>query len=1030
CISLSVSPFVVPKYDVVHPFQSDHNGEFLSYKLHHATRHRRSLDEPNVWYFSMKAMGLNLHLNVSKSKDILVPGAKVHVIEPNGSKVSHDAKQDDFFDGHVVAQPESRVAISNEGGLTGLIQYLEDSMFIKPLPSHLAKHYGTVGGAQPHVIHRRSINDFRDCQQTKGPRVKRSLELLSDVSLHKRAVGSAKYLESHFMADQFYASSHGDDTQRELLMVAHITRSFFVDPSIGATSLNLVVVGITIKKDFSYAQDATKIQRMDGLGQYLDTHPIPTLDSDPLHPDVVVLLTRGMGGGLAQSRSVCSATYGKALSGDIGLSSAMIVSHEIAHALGASHDGVRADCPGGTFIMAATVSGGRNAFRFSPCSKEFFQNLFSGSSCNQINDVPGSGIPFPADMDTNLPGVLFSGDQQCKMQYDDNYVRCPHNKKNCTFLFCSNNGVTCSSHMAPPMDGTRCGDRKWCIKAECLDDGSPIINGGWSAWSDYSACSYSCDGGVQYKSRTCTNPTPKNGGADCIGQTKDHWRICNAEACASGTKTYREAQCLALRSTFKPHYNQASPCQLYCDESSIRYNKGKAKDGSRCSGDKFIKHVCIEAKCRNVGCDNVLDSGKVVDRCGVCDGDSSKCELVSGTLTDACTTWGPNGACLILTLSVGSVNVYINKTTVDWDVLDAKDDKDAWIWNVPSWSTAKDVAGTRVYYNHNDNQYKDSIFIPGPTKTKLKIYRVYISNGRTAITYKLLASNGTTVVTAADVEWSQSGWTACSRSCAVGKQTRTVKCRRKDDNSFVRDSVCDQSKPTSEQVCNPQPCAAVWYTSAWSPCTRTCGLGTQSRTIACRNEIAERTYENVADSLCPGSKPIGETSQECNKIACPPEWIAGAWSTCSVTCESGVKTRTLTCSARTEGGVVKTRLDRYCVNIPKPTALQVCILKPCGPSMKACVYDRHNPAAKPFPNLENLRNSIDWWHMNKTVDACAHIAKNKAPYEKYFGIEYYGECMYGIGSNTTYDRDGNATGVGSCWNGVGTAGTIQVYEFN
>ncbi|XP_044183076.1 coadhesin-like isoform X2 [Acropora millepora] len=56
------------------------------------------------------------------------------------------------------------------------------------------------------------------------------------------------------------------------------------------------------------------------------------------------------------------------------------------------------------------------------------------------------------------------------------------------------------------------------------------VQGGWSAWSGLSRCTRSCGGGRQYQSRTCSNPFPGHGGRDCIGDRSLSYS-CNTECC-------------------------------------------------------------------------------------------------------------------------------------------------------------------------------------------------------------------------------------------------------------------------------------------------------------------------------------------------------------------------------------------------------------------------------------------------------------------------------------------------------------------
>ena len=66
-----------------------------------------------------------------------------------------------------------------------------------------------------------------------------------------------------------------------------------------------------------------------------------------------------------------------------------------------------------------------------------------------------------------------------------------------------------------------------------------IVNGGWSGWSVFEACTLTCGGGQQVRNRLCNNPAPANGGLQCLKSdgsgkrdiTDIHSQRCNTQSC-------------------------------------------------------------------------------------------------------------------------------------------------------------------------------------------------------------------------------------------------------------------------------------------------------------------------------------------------------------------------------------------------------------------------------------------------------------------------------------------------------------------
>ncbi|CAL4115627.1 unnamed protein product, partial [Meganyctiphanes norvegica] len=64
---------------------------------------------------------------------------------------------------------------------------------------------------------------------------------------------------------------------------------------------------------------------------------------------------------------------------------------------------------------------------------------------------------------------------------------------------------------APAFGGAPC-------KGSMIEVSNCTLHGGWTSWSSWSQCSATCGIAVKTRKRTCTNPEPKNGGRVCVGQ--------------------------------------------------------------------------------------------------------------------------------------------------------------------------------------------------------------------------------------------------------------------------------------------------------------------------------------------------------------------------------------------------------------------------------------------------------------------------------------------------------------------------------
>ncbi|MCO5114315.1 MAG: hypothetical protein M9899_09070 [Bdellovibrionaceae bacterium] len=186
---------------------------------------------------------------------------------------------------------------------------------------------------------------------------------------------------------------------------------------------------------------------------------------------------------------------------------------------------------------------------------------------------------------------------------------------------------------------------------------------------------------------------------------------------------------------------------------------------------------------------------------------------------------------------------------------------------------------------------------------------------------------------AGDYDWLIGSWGACSEVCGGGQRSRSVTCKHKD-GATEADNKCPSPKPATSETCNSDPCTSgyYWKVSEWSTCSKTCGTGIRTRTVSCVNGAGQAAPN---DSLCEGTRPAEQGT--CNSHACESTytWYTGDWGNCSKTCGGGIQTRTVAC-LRDNGTFAA---ESYCSSAgPRPQDTKTCNSQACGPTCSNTKY--------------------------------------------------------------------------------------------
>eukprot|EP00105_Crassostrea_gigas_P004720 XP_011418026.1 PREDICTED: ADAM family mig-17-like [Crassostrea gigas] len=159
-----------------------------------------------------------------------------------------------------------------------------------------------------------------------------------------------------------------------------------------------------------------------------------------------------------------------------------VVAHEIAHSLGASHDGSGGgNCSADdNYIMAPRHQMNpkkvKNLLQFSSCTSSQILQHFRSEAPQCLYD-DNHDFRYSYDLDLRPPGEVITRDTQCKLVFGDNSTLCHYiTSSSDTDVFCSN--VWCHNPTHPSMcqtkarlvtlPGTNCGENKICRKGNCV----------------------------------------------------------------------------------------------------------------------------------------------------------------------------------------------------------------------------------------------------------------------------------------------------------------------------------------------------------------------------------------------------------------------------------------------------------------------------------------------------------------------------------------------------------------------------------
>uniref|UniRef100_A0A670Y4F3 ADAM metallopeptidase with thrombospondin type 1 motif 5 n=1 Tax=Pseudonaja textilis TaxID=8673 RepID=A0A670Y4F3_PSETE len=662
----------------------------------------------------------------------------------------------------------------------------------------------------------------------------------------KRSISRARQVELLLVADDSMTQKYGKGLHHYLLTLATIASRLYGHASI-ENHIRLVVVKVVVLGDKEKGLEITKNAATTLKNFCKWQHQHNQLDDDhDEHYDAAVLFTReDLCGhhscdtlGMADVGTICSPERSCAVIEDDGLHAAFTVAHEIGHLLGLSHDDSKfCEENFGSMedkrLMSSILTSIDASKPWSKCTSVTITEFLDDGHGNCLLDQPRKHILGPEE----LPGQTYDAIRQCKLAFGPEYTVCP-GMDVCSRLWCAvirQGQMVCLTKKLPAVEGTPCGKGRICLQGKCASN-----HGNWGSWGPWGHCSRSCGGGVQFTYRHCNNPAPRNNGRYCTGK-RAVYRSCNIMPCPANAKAFRQEQCEARNGyqsdakgvkTFVewvPKYAGVLPgdvCKLTCRAKGTGYYvvfSQKVTDGTECR--PYSNSVCVRGKCVRTGCDGIIGSKLLYDKCGICGGDNSSCTKIIGHFNKK-----SKGYTDIVKIPEGATHIKIRQFKLKDQsrftaYLALKKKNSEYLVNgkymISTSETIIDLNGTVMNYSgwsHKD----DFLHAMGHTGTKEILivqilatdpttpvdvrYSFYVPKKQTQMTNSVTNNNNSNKISPSltQPQWITGPWLSCSRTCDTGWHTRTVQC--KDGNGKLAKGCLLSQRPSAFKQCLFKKC--------------------------------------------------------------------------------------------------------------------------------------------------------------------------------------------------------------------------------